>query len=57
MSERRRSQVVRIGAVADLHYTRNPSEAWPLRDLLAQASRECDILVLPGDLTDRGLPD
>jgi Icc-related predicted phosphoesterase len=48
---------VRIGAVADLHYTRNPSESWPLRDLLAQASRECDVLVLAGDLTDRGLPD
>jgi Icc-related predicted phosphoesterase len=49
---------VRIAAVADLHYTRNPSgERWPLRELLAQASRECDVLLVAGDLTDRGLPD
>ncbi len=48
---------VRIGAVADLHYSRSQSGQWPLHDLLAQASRECDVLLLPGDLTDRGLPE
>jgi Icc-related predicted phosphoesterase len=48
---------VRIAAVADLHYSRSQEERWPVRDLFAQASRECDVLVLPGDLTDRGLPE
>jgi Icc-related predicted phosphoesterase len=49
---------VRIGALADLHFTRSQTpDRWPVRDLLAQASRECDVLLLAGDLTDRGLPD
>ncbi len=56
-SATRREGTVRIAAVADLHYTRNPEGHGALRDLLAQASRECDVLLLPGDLTDRGLPD
>jgi len=55
--ERSESGSVRIAALADLHYTRNGVQHWPLRDLLTQASRECDVLVLPGDLTDRGLPE
>src|SRR4051794_23941682 len=50
-------RTVRIGAVADLHYTKSPQPQVSLRDLLAQASRACDLLVLPGDLTDRGLPE
>jgi Icc-related predicted phosphoesterase len=49
--------VVRIGAVADLHYTKSPQPQRSLQDLFAQASRACDVLILPGDLTDRGLPE
>ena len=49
--------VVRIAAVADLHYTKSPQPQRSLQDLFAQASRTCDILLLPGDLTDRGLPE
>jgi Icc-related predicted phosphoesterase len=49
--------VVRIAAVADLHYTKSPQPQRSLQDLFAQASRACDILLLPGDLTDRGLPE
>jgi len=53
-----RNRKVRIGAVGDLHFSRSQVvDAWPVRELLAQASRECDVLVLTGDLTDRGLPD
>ncbi len=47
--------LVRIGALADLHYTKTP-EKW-LHDLLVQAGRESDVLVLGGDLTDHGLPE
>lgn len=46
---------VRIGALADLHYTR--SSDTPYRELLVQAARECDVLLLCGDLTDHGLPE
>ena len=49
--------VVRIGAVADLHYSRKLNEGPSLHDFLAEASRACDVLLLPGDLTDRGLPE
>jgi len=49
--------VVRIGAVGDLHYTKSPQPQRSLQDLFAQASRACDVLLLPGDLTDRGLPE
>ncbi|HEY8021249.1 MAG TPA: metallophosphoesterase [Thermoanaerobaculia bacterium] len=52
-----RGGTVRIAAVADLHYARDAAQRVPLRDLFAQASRACDVLLLPGDLTDRGLPD
>src|SRR6185436_19174133 len=44
---------VRVGAIADLHYTRYPEPN--LREMLAQAGRECDVLLLGGDLTDHGL--
>jgi Icc-related predicted phosphoesterase len=50
-------RTVRIGAVADLHYTKSPQPQSSFQELLTQASRACDILVLPGDLTDRGLPE
>lgn len=47
--------VVRIGAVADIHYGRH-SDA-PLRPLFEQAASRVDLLLLPGDLTDYGLPE
>jgi Icc-related predicted phosphoesterase len=50
-------RVIRIGAVADLHYTKSPQPQSSFQELLTQASRACDVLVLPGDLTDRGLPE
>src|SRR5947209_6459319 len=46
---------VRIAALADLHYARSPEPA--VREVLAQAGRECDVLLLCGDLTDHGLPE
>lgn len=48
---------VSIAAIGDIHYTKAPQPQRPLHDLLAQASRECDVLLLAGDLTDRGLPE
>jgi Icc-related predicted phosphoesterase len=44
---------VRIGALGDLHYARSMEP--PVRDVLTQAGRECDVLLLCGDLTDHGL--
>ena len=52
----RNGGTVRLGAIGDIHYTKSPQQR-PLHDLLAQASRECDVLLLAGDLTDRGLPE
>jgi Icc-related predicted phosphoesterase len=49
------SRVVRVGAVADLHYT-TASQA-QLQPLLAQASASVDLLLIGGDLTDHGLPE
>jgi len=49
--------VVRIGAVADLHYTRSPQPGSSVKELLGQVNRECDVLLLAGDLTDHGLPE
>jgi Icc-related predicted phosphoesterase len=46
------SSVVRVGALADLHYRR--SAQGELVSLLGQAAQICDVLLLPGDLTDRG---
>ena len=47
--------LVRIGALADLHYTKSSETSY--RELLVQAARECDVLLLCGDLTDHGLPE
>ena len=47
--------IVRIGALADLHYTKSSETSY--RELLVQAARECDVLLLCGDLTDHGLPE
>jgi Icc-related predicted phosphoesterase len=52
----RNNGTVKIAALADLHYTRTP-EPTSVRDLLLQAAREADVLLLCGDLTDHGLPE
>jgi Icc-related predicted phosphoesterase len=44
--------VIRIAALADLHFTR--SSAGTYQSLFAQAAAEADVLVLCGDLTDHG---
>lgn len=49
----RQNGIVRIAALGDLHYTR--SHEPPIRELLAQAGRDSDVLMLCGDLTDHGL--
>lgn len=46
---------VRIAAAADLHFD-GSAHGW-LRSLLADVSREADILVLCGDLTTHGKPE
>ena len=46
---------VRVGAMADLHYAKVPDTG--VREMLVQAGRECDVLLLCGDLTDHGLPE
>jgi Icc-related predicted phosphoesterase len=51
-----RKDVVRIAAVGDLHYGRTQTPG-TLQPLFAQMSESADIAVLPGDLTDYGLPD
>lgn len=53
--ESEKKKVVRIGAIGDLHYTSFPDPV--LRDELSRAGRECDVLLLCGDLTDHGLPE
>ena len=47
--------VVRVGAVADLHYTRTSQGV--LQPLFEQANRLADLLLLGGDLTDFGLTE
>jgi Icc-related predicted phosphoesterase len=49
----RENGTVRIAALGDLHYTR--SLELPVRDILAEAGRESDVLLICGDLTDHGL--
>ena len=46
---------MRVAAVADLHCSRTSEGTF--RDLLAEARKNADVLVLPGDLTDYGLPE
>src|SRR4030095_5594257 len=46
----REDGTVRIAALGDLHYTRSLEQ--PVREVLAEAGRECDALLLCGDLTD-----
>ena len=48
-------EVVRIAALADLHYGRY--SAATLQTVLGQAASAADVLLICGDLTDHGLPD
>jgi Icc-related predicted phosphoesterase len=47
--------VVRVGAIADVHYGRDAEKR--LRPVFEEAARRIDILLLAGDLTDFGLPE
>ncbi len=47
--------VLRVGALADLHCTRDMQGK--LQPLLARAAQAADVLLLCGDLTDHGLPE
>lgn len=44
--------VVRISAIADIHFGRHPIETYP--PILAAATAEADVLAICGDLTDHG---
>jgi Icc-related predicted phosphoesterase len=46
---------VRIAAVSDVHYAKNSQGT--LQNLFAQIAERADVLVMPGDLTDYGLPE
>jgi Icc-related predicted phosphoesterase len=46
---------VRVAAVSDVHYAKNSQGT--LQSLFAQITEHADILVIPGDLTDYGLPE
>ncbi|MBX9679957.1 MAG: metallophosphoesterase [Gemmataceae bacterium] len=48
-------QIIRIGAVADIHYSRDKETR--LKPLFEHAARSVDILLLGGDLTDYGMPE
>jgi len=48
-------EVVRLAAVADIHYSRSSQGA--LHELFAHVNDAADILLLCGDLTDYGLPE
>jgi Icc-related predicted phosphoesterase len=49
-----REKRLRVAALADLHYSlQSPT----LRPLLGQVAEAADVLLLCGDLTDRGLPE
>jgi Icc-related predicted phosphoesterase len=48
---------LRIAATGDLHYAKNPPPAPVIQELFAQVSHHADVLLLCGDLTDRGHPE
>ncbi len=48
---------LRIAATGDLHYTKNPAPAPIIQELFAQVGHHAEVLLLCGDLTDRGLPE
>jgi Icc-related predicted phosphoesterase len=49
------ADVVRVGAVADVHYRRDKEAR--LRHFFEEAAKRVDILLLGGDITDFGLPE
>ncbi len=49
------SSVVRVAAVADLHFPRTPLAV--LQPLFAQMTERADVVAICGDLTDRGQPE
>src|SRR6476619_6347861 len=49
------SEVVRLAAVGDIHYSKTAQGS--LQSLFAQAAETADVLVLCGDLTDYGLAE
>ena len=49
-----RNGTLRVAAIGDLHVKEDA--AAPYRDLFTEISREADVLVLTGDLTDLGRP-
>jgi uncharacterized protein len=49
-----RNGVLRVAAIGDLHVKEDAVA--PYRDLFTEISREADVLVLTGDLTDLGRP-
>ncbi len=48
-------EMVRLAAVADLHYTTKSHGA--LQDLFSKITKSADVFLLCGDLTDAGLPE
>jgi len=48
-------QVIRLAAIADIHYSRTSQGA--LQPVFAHINEQADILALCGDLTDYGLPE
>jgi Icc-related predicted phosphoesterase len=50
-----RRDIIRVGAVADLHYT--TASQGVLKPLFQRASQAVDVLLLAGDLTDLGKPE
>ena len=49
------SQVVRIAAMSDVHYSRTSGGS--LQPVFEQIAEAADVLVLCGDLTNYGLPE
>jgi Icc-related predicted phosphoesterase len=49
------SKTVRIAAMSDVHYAQQPGDS--LQAIYAEASRQADVLVICGDITDYGLPE
>jgi Icc-related predicted phosphoesterase len=48
---------LRIAASADLHYTKSPAPPPFIQELFAQVGHHAEVLLLCGDLTDRGQPE
>src|SRR5690348_4108314 len=47
-------KTVRIAAMSDVHYAQQPGES--LQAVYADASKNADVLLVCGDITDYGLP-